>query len=301
MANILLVEDSPVDSHLVKSLLEKSGWSVDHAADGQLAVDYLKTNPLPEVIVTDMVMPNMDGLELVRRVRKTHAGLPIVLITNYGSEAIAIEALRIGATNYSPKTSLSQDLTSTVRRVIEMARHMQYTHDSCMMPVPGQVSFVLENDLTLIGPLIEMLQEKLPSWSDRDRLQLGMAIDEALTNAMHHGNLEVDSSLKDGDDSLYYGTVQERRLKSPYRDRRVHFQAEFTDEHICVQISDEGPGFDPTIIPDPRDEENLMKLSGRGLLLIRSFMDQVAHNQAGNQITMTKLRPKDAESLIGGS
>ena len=125
------------------------------------------------------------------------------------------------------------------------------------------------------------------------RLQLGMALDEALTNAMHHGNLEVDSSLRDEDDSQYYEMVKQRQLEVPFRNRRVHFQAEFSEEHICVQISDEGPGFDPKSIPDPRDEENLMKLCGRGLLLIRSFMDQVAHNQAGNQITMTKLRPKD--------
>ena len=55
-----------------------------------------------------------------------------------------------------------------------------------------------------------------------------------------------------------------------------------------VRITDQGPGFDPKMLPDPTDPENLMKGSGRGLLMIRSFFDVVEHNPTGNQITMTK-------------
>jgi anti-sigma regulatory factor (Ser/Thr protein kinase) len=66
--------------------------------------------------------------------------------------------------------------------------------------------------------------------------------------------------------------------------------AEFSEQHLCVQISDDGPGFNPADIPDPTDEENLLSTSGRGLFLIRAFMDQVSHNQPGNQITLVKLR-----------
>ena len=76
--------------------------------------------------------------------------------------------------------------------------------------------------------------------------------------------------------------------------RRVRIEAEFSEHHICVQISDDGPGFDPETVPDPTAEENLHRASGRGLFLIRSFMDQVAYNKIGNQITMTKLRKKEA-------
>ena len=55
-------------------------------------------------------------------------------------------------------------------------------------------------------------------------------------------------------------------------------------------IRDEGPGFDPSACPDPTDPANLEKRSGRGLLLIRTFMDEVAFNEAGNQITLVKRR-----------
>ena len=135
------------------------------------------------------------------------------------------------------------------------------------------------------------MQENLPAWSDRDRLQIGMALDEALVNAMHHGNLEVDSKLRESEnESQYYDLIRSRLNETPFCHRRVRVEAEFSDQHICVQISDDGQGFNPGEIPDPTADENLNNLSGRGLFLIRSFMDQVAHNLAGNQITMTKLR-----------
>lgn len=292
MAKILVVEDSAVDRMLIGGLLGKEiDWEIEFACDGQEGLDQIDPENLPDVIVTDLQMPKIDGLELVRRVRKTCPDVPVVLITSQGSEQIAMQALRAGATSYTPKSMLRNDLIRTIKQVIEMTRHMRYTHDMALYPAPKQVAFVLENESTLIGPMIEHLQENLPRWSDRDRLQIGMAMDEALVNAMHHGNLEVDSSLRENDDEKnYYELIRARKNVSPFCHRRVRIEAEFSDDHICVQISDDGPGFDPKVIPDPTCDDNLHKLSGRGLFLIRAFMDQVAHNLTGNQITMTKLR-----------
>ncbi len=295
MAKILVVEDSSVDRVLVGGLLGKEPtWEIEFAHDGREGLDRViasnSDHPLPDVIVTDLQMPRMDGLELVRQVRRSHPQVPVVLITSYGSEQIAVDALRAGATSYTPKSMLQSALVRTIKQVLEMSKHMRFSRDAGM-PASRQIAFVLENESTLIGPTIEHLQENLPSWSDRDRLQIGMALDEALVNAMHHGNLEVDSSLRDGEDEReYYDQIRARKQVDPFRHRRVRIEAEFSDKHICVQISDDGRGFDPRGVPDPTSDCNLHKVSGRGLFLIRSFMDQVAHNLTGNQITMTKLR-----------
>jgi CheY-like chemotaxis protein/anti-sigma regulatory factor (Ser/Thr protein kinase) len=291
---ILVVDDSSVDRMLVGGLLGKEPtWQIEFAVDGKEGFDRLSdVATIPDVIVTDLQMPRMDGLELVRQVRKSHPLIPIVLITSFGSEQIAIDALRAGATSYTPKTMLQSALIQTIKQVLEMSNRMQHIVAENETST-GHLTryYVLENESSMIGPTIEVLQENLPSWSSRDRLQIGMALDEALVNAMHHGNLEVDSSLRDGEDGTrYYEEIQARKDIEPYVNRRVRIEAEFSDKHICVQISDDGRGFDPGGVPDPTAESNLHKVSGRGLFLIRSFMDQVAHNTAGNQITMTKLR-----------
>ena len=63
-----------------------------------------------------------------------------------------------------------------------------------------------------------------------------------------------------------------------------------TRNELKFIIRDQGPGFDVASIPDPTDPENLAKVSGRGLLLINAFMDEVRHNKQGNEITMIKRK-----------
>jgi anti-sigma regulatory factor (Ser/Thr protein kinase) len=123
-----------------------------------------------------------------------------------------------------------------------------------------------------------------------ERVRLGVAVEEALLNGIHHGNLELDSKLRQGNNNAYAELGEQRRRLQPYCDRRVHVQLKIDSEQAVLIIRDEGPGFDPKIIPDPNDPENLTKPSGRGLLLIRTFMDSVFHNATGNQITMIKRR-----------
>lgn len=294
MKKILVVDDNPVDRRLVGGLLAKvENWRVEFAADGALALQAIQEDE-PDLVVTDMQMPQMDGLALVQDIRANRPHIPVVLITSYGSESIAAQALKCGAASYSPKSALSQDLVRTVDQVLKMSERVQFPLLVGNQPVSRNLAFVLDNDLSLIGPVIEHLQSALPSWSDKDRLQIGMAIDEALVNAMHHGNLEVSSKLRDSDEDLYYEQIRERRGVEPYCDRRVSVQAEFSDQHVCIQVSDDGPGFDPTQIADPTTSENVQRIGGRGLFLIKTFMNKVSHNRNGNQITMTKLRDESS-------
>ena len=289
MKKILVVDDSPVDRLLIQRLLEKSNeWQVIAVDDGAAAIELLG-HTLVDLIVTDLQMPNVDGLALVLAVKKRWPNLPIVLVTGSGSDQIAVQALQSGAANYSPKSALQKDLSATVRFVLEIA-DLSHASPAATNQSSYRSGFVLENDCKLIGPLIEHLQSQLPEWSDTLRLQIGMAVGEAMTNAMHHGNLEVNSDLRIGDESDYYRMIRERRIVAPFCDRRVRIQVNFDPEEIQIEVNDEGKGFNPSHVADPTAEENLDKLSGRGLLLIRSFMDEVRHNQDGNHIVMIKRR-----------
>ena len=86
--------------------------------------------------------------------------------------------------------------------------------------------------------------------------------------------------------------MAQRRREKPYLTRRVYVTARESPAEAVYVIRDEGPGFDPSQLPDPTDPSNLDRVSGRGLLLIRTFMDKVHHNAAGNQITMVKRRDR---------
>jgi serine/threonine-protein kinase RsbW len=94
--------------------------------------------------------------------------------------------------------------------------------------------------------------------------RLGMAVREAVANAVTHGNV--------------YSA-----------DKRVHFSVELDEGRLVVSVKDEGAGFDPSEVPDPTLVENILKASGRGLLLMRSLVDEVE---------LRKLSPRGTEAVL---
>jgi CheY-like chemotaxis protein/anti-sigma regulatory factor (Ser/Thr protein kinase) len=295
MATILVVDDSAIDRKLAASLLEKvAGTTVSHAEDGKAALAQLEQSA-PDLVLTDMSMPEMDGLELVKHIRKHHPLIPVILMTAYGSEEVAIEALRIGAASYVPKKNLAQDLTETVRDILNAAQASRSQQRLIECLAQTEAHFLLDNDPSLIPPLLGFLQESLSRMRLCDeigKIRVSVALQEALYNAIYHGNLEVSSALREQDNRLYLGTIEQRRKEKPYRNRRVEVIARESPAEVMYTIRDEGPGFDPSTLPDPTDPANLERVTGRGLLLIRTFMDKVYHNEKGNQIVMVKRRDK---------
>ena len=106
---------------------------------------------------------------------------------------------------------------------------------------------------------------KVHQFGEREVFGIRLAVEEALVNAIKHGN-QMDPS------------------------RKVRVAFHVSQEKFEVMIADEGAGFDFSKVPDPTDPTNIEKLSGRGLFLIRTFMDNVSHNRVGNEITLIKRR-----------
>jgi CheY-like chemotaxis protein/anti-sigma regulatory factor (Ser/Thr protein kinase) len=284
VTKILVVDDSAVDRRLVGGILQRTtNWNVEYAQHGGEALQKLPIVK-PDLILTDLQMPEMDGLELVARIR------------SQGSEELAIQALKAGASSYTPKRLLSSELVETVRHVLSVAGKNRQRHRLMSRIVSAQINWTLENDAALIAPLVDQMQSFVPEWDESDRLRMGVALDEALVNAMYHGNLEVGSELREEDDSAYYSLIRDRSHQSPYQERRVHVNVHFSSTQIDITIRDEGPGFNPSNLRDPTEPENIERVSGRGLLLIRTFMDEVIHNDRGNQISMIKRRTAESAS-----
>jgi serine/threonine-protein kinase RsbW len=100
-----------------------------------------------------------------------------------------------------------------------------------------------------------------------DVFAIHLAIEEALVNAIKHGN-----------------------RKDPAKTVTIEYSA--TPEKFDISVADEGSGFDPAGLPDPRDQKNLHKASGRGVLLMQSYMNLVEYNRSGNRVHMVKYRSK---------
>jgi serine/threonine-protein kinase RsbW len=109
---------------------------------------------------------------------------------------------------------------------------------------------------------------QLAQFDEEDLHKIGMAVREAMVNAVVHGN----------------------RYNAR---KKVHLEVAKGEDRLQVSISDQGEGFDPKSVPDPLAEENLLRQSGRGILLMRAFVDEFSIGPAasqGTRITLTKKR-----------
>lgn len=114
--------------------------------------------------------------------------------------------------------------------------------------------------------LLEAAQER--GYDENETFGVHLALEEAFMNAIHHGNRN-DAN------------------------KRLQVEGLITPEKIDLSITDEGTGFNPNGLPDPRHGDNLYKCSGRGVLLIRAYMDVVEYNERGNCVHMIKFRDKE--------
>jgi len=289
----LVVDDSAVDRRIAGGIIERvTDLRLAYAANGKEALAIIEREA-PALVLTDMQMPEMDGMELVERIKADYPSIPVILMTANGSEESAIAALRAGATNYIPKRYLRQELPPVLAQALTVARtdRRRYELMSCLTRLDCR--FELTNDPTLVPVLVAHLQEHCDRMGvcDRNgRIRLGVALEEALLNGMYHGNLQVSSDLKEDGGDAFQRLAARRRGEEPYSSRLLHIGVRVDDAGASFVIRDEGPGFDVASLPDPTDPENLLRPSGRGLLLIRTFMDDVAHNPAGNEVTMVKKR-----------
>ena len=291
MPTVLIVDDSAMDRNLSGGLLRAvPGLQVAFANNGQEAWEQIQQQR-PDLVLTDMIMPEMDGLELVAKVVSEYPLVPVILMTGRGSEETAVRALQTGAASYVPKSVLSALLAETVENVLEASREelSEIRLMDCL--ACSDTTFRFGNDAAMIGPLINYLHRTIRTVGLCDQavgIRVCVALEEAINNALFHGNLEISSCLRTSDTNAYQELVKERINAPPFCDRSVHVRAQFTREHGTFIVRDEGPGFDPDALPDPTDPENIEKASGRGLLLMRTFMDSVKFNQLGNEVTMIK-------------
>ena len=289
---VVVVEDNPVALRMLAVGIARLPFSVRLAlaANGFEGL-LLAGRERPDVVITDLQMPEMNGLEFVRHMKSEHPLIPVILMTGQGSEDIAVEALERGAASYVPKRLLASDLIETVERVLTLAGEKRVRRSLISRMHSLRTQFVLENDPAMLTSMVSYFQGLIVDmgiFTESERLKIGVALEEALLNAAYHGNLEVSSKLREEDHAQFYNLAKERRTLDPYQSRRIFVDVDLSSQGVQYVIRDEGPGFDPHSQPDPRDPANLERPCGRGLLLMRTFMDVVEYNPTGNQVTLIK-------------
>jgi CheY-like chemotaxis protein len=298
MPTLLVVDDSEIDRRLVIGLLkENSNWKIETAANGVEALARLKQAPV-DLVLTDMQMPEMDGLELVKQIGIHHAQIPVILMTAHGSESLSIEALEQGAASYVPKSRLADILEESISQVLAVAESNRNYERLAACQKRAEFAFELDNDAELIDPLVDLIQQiafRMGMCNTNGRFRIGMALQQTILNALYHGNLELTTEQMEAARESLLGNptanmIEKRRTLPPYCDRKIHIDACITPERLEVTVKDDGKGFDVARAQAMLDGARSDLEGGRGLRLMKILMDEVNFNAAGNEVQLVKLR-----------
>jgi len=115
---ILLVDDDQEFRKAMKKLFEKSGYNVTTAADGREALEILSKETF-DLVISDLRMPNLNGMELMEQMKKAKMDVPIIFITAYGEVESYMDLMNLGAFEYINKPVKGQEILALAKRALE--------------------------------------------------------------------------------------------------------------------------------------------------------------------------------------
>jgi len=286
---VLVVDDQEALRALLARLLEREGFDPVQAEDGAQAVELYKSDP-PLVVVSDIMMPRMDGLTLLNEIRRIDRNATVILMTGQGNEDVLLKALRGGASNFFKKPFNVRELIDEIRKVVEF--RLEAARSSLFSPllVEETKRFVMPRADSPFFPIINQITLQLPClMPQEDILNLKIGIEEVITNAIEHGNLGI--SFEEKSKAIQEGRLAEliadKGRESNAAGRAVRITSCLSPEMFEITIRDDGSGFDWRTLPAV-EPENLLAFNGRGIFLTKIYFDEVIYNDSGNEVTLRK-------------
>ena len=272
--SILVVDDDPAIHALLQAVLASPDWQVEAAQDGQEALSRVRVKDY-DLVLTDVRMPGMDGLELLRTIHEERPATRVLVMTADNTPDNVLSSLRRSAFAYFSKPFSS----NLVRDLVQQALAAPGADDDIRVrsALPNWVELEMRCRLDVADRLVQFLKEIKMDLPETDRENIAFAFREMLRNAVEHGG-KCDPNQKV--EVAYIGTSR----------ASIYY------------IRDPGEGFRFTELPhaaisNPPDlpaehmkyrEEQGLRPGGFGILLTKNMVDELIYNERGNEVILIK-------------
>ncbi len=272
--NVLVVDDDREVLSTLAEILSELRLNPITAADGAEAIDKIKTRKI-DLIITDLMMPNIDGFGLIEKTRQLNVNIPIAVISGHGEVNNVVNALSHGAYNFITKPFTIKEIENIVKRGLRLREFSLGTHrllegisNYTEMEIPSYPHLLPSAALYIVRECQWRGVEDETFLSN-----MSICIDELLNNALIHGN-DLDETKK------------------------IHVKLVFDHEKITVTIEDEGEGFEYNNLLSEFTENSETLPTKRGLFIVNYLMDELSFNEKGNKITMVKYLNPDVKRVL---
>ncbi|MDD4735789.1 MAG: response regulator [Kiritimatiellae bacterium] len=289
---VLIAEDNNTARTYLTAVVQRQGYQWFAARDGVEALELFESES-PDLVITDIQMPRMDGITLLQNIREKNTDVVVIIITGEGSAESASRALHSGANNYLQKPVSDKQLLQLLRKYAIVISERDAGHELSRMVLERSLIMQMDNRVEATTRMAQYLvaQTKI-DFTEKERLDLILGLDELLSNAIEHGNLGITQQEKEK--ALYepegLRLIHEQRLSDDVRARRlVTIEYHGNRKTFCEWIiRDEGDGFNWREVPNPLAPEAVYKPCGRGIFLSRMIFDYVEYRDRGNVVCVRK-------------
>lgn len=288
LCNVLVVDPCAETQAGIVSYVHGRGVSVIAVSDPVAALAVLD-RAAPDIVITELFLPDGAGLALTKEIRSRHEPCPVIVMARDAPESVVVQALREGAVDYLHKPIDEEGLAHALYRarnllpgnLADLSGVCRSEHclivDSDPAHVPGVISWLMKTTASML--------------SDIQQLRLRGALQELLINAVEHGNLEIpyqekEQALAKGE---YKALLAQRLSRSRLKNRQVVIHAFYEKEarSLHYHITDEGAGFQwRSILTQSQDVSRTEAMNGRGIYLARSLFPDLSYNDPGNEVTL---------------
>jgi len=292
--NLLLAEDTAEVQEYLRSYFIKAGHSVYCANDGEKALQIFLNENI-EGIFCVLTLPKLGGLELLNEVKSSNRNCPFVMICPYDDSETALESIQLGACDFLIKDINSRHLNRVLDRVVSLKDGFIFDQNTLDFLLQETKKLEIGNDFGVVKSIVAFITKDLLNYGILKHEQLfrmNILLKEAIDNAIFFGNLGMDPDIRKENPKLFYKTALQKKDIEPYKDRKVTIQYEISSNSAKYIVRDEGKGFPHADMLDQVDPDNLLRIEGRGLIMIMNFMDEVFWNERGNEITMVRFRKR---------
>lgn len=274
---MLVVDDDPVTHTLVGVMLQSQEVAIDHAYDGAEALRMLAERCF-DLVLTDIRMPEMDGLTLLGRIQELHAGTKVVVMTAESTPATVVRAIREHAFSYLSKPLVRANLLEAVHSALNFK--VGRDDIETISARPSWVSLRLRCKMITADRLAQFFRELIGDMTPDERDSISTAFRELLMNAIEHGG---KSNPEEWVNLTYVRTA--RSIIYYVRDPGPGFS--FSNlKHAAVSNSEDAPFLHAQV----RDELGI-RPGGFGILLTRNFADELVYSEKGNEVMLIKYLP----------
>lgn len=287
---ILVVDDNPIYRRLLTEIVSSKKINFLEASDGEIGLDMFKKH-LPDVVICDVFMPKLNGLDLLKAIKRIKPDTFVIMVTVHDFEDWIIEALESGASNFLKGPVTHKELSMLIDKYYEIVKNRSFSKNFISIIKEKQLTLKFNSDIMSVPNIVDyILRETGNRINISERFGFELGLNELITNSIEHGNMEISSEeKKTAIENNKLLQLYKSKFKEPeIANRTITVKLNISKEIIELEIIDEGKGFDRQNICDPLKAVNAKELVGKGIFLSKHYFDEMEYIGKGNIVRIKK-------------